>query len=149
MQKILSRSAKILKLKVNDASLFEIAGRSRGTPRIANHLLRWVRDYALMHADGNIDETVVNAALKLLAIDALGLEEMDKKILDLIIEHHRGGPVGIGTIAAALGETPQTLEEVYEPFLIMQGLLKRTSRGREATHLAYQHLGKTGFIYQK
>ncbi len=142
LQKILFRSSRILKLDIDEAALFEIASRSRGTPRIANHLLRWVRDYAQMHSREFVDKAVVNSALKLLAVDDLGLEEMDMKILDLIIEHHEGGPVGINTLAVALGESPQTLEEVYEPFLIMQGLLRRTPRGREATHLAYQHLGK-------
>lgn len=145
LQRILQRSSRILKLEIGDNALLEIANRSRGTPRIANHLLRWIRDYAAVQtAKRTIDKSLVDAALQLLSVDELGLEEMDKKILDLIIEHHEGGPVGVNTLAVALGESKETLEEVYEPFLIMQGLLRRTPRGREATHLAYQHLHKKG-----
>ena len=139
---IVKRSSDILNLTIEESAAMEIAIRSRGTPRIANNLLRWVRDYAEMHNHTNVTHAVIVTALQLLDIDHRGLDEMDKKLLTLIIDHHRGGPVGIGTIAAALSEEPSTLEEVNEPFLIMEGLLRRTPRGREATHLAYEHLGR-------
>ncbi len=146
IEKILHRTSRILNLTIDEAGLAEIAKRSRGTPRIANNLLRWVRDYAQIHANNRINQQVVQEALQLLAIDHRGLEEMDKKILQVIIEHYNGGPVGLNTIAVAVGETGETIEEVYEPFLIMEGFIKRTSRGREATALAYQHMRKD---YQK
>lgn len=140
--KILERSAKILGLKIDPEGLQEIAQRARGTPRIANNLLKWVRDYTQMHAEEIATHAVVQKSLKLLAIDKKGLDEMDKKILDFIIDYHGGGPVGLHTLAIAIGEDRQTLEEVYEPFLILQGFLKRTPRGRIATSLAFQHLKK-------
>lgn len=142
LQRILERTSRILNLEIDIQSLKEIATRSRGTPRIANNLLRWVRDFAQMRADNKVDKNVVTQALELLAIDEKGLEEMDKRILSVIIDHHDGGPVGLNTIAVAVGEEASTLEEVYEPYLIMQGLLKRTPRGREATPLAYEHMKK-------
>lgn len=142
LEKILERSKKILKLGADSESLFEIARRARGTPRIANHLLRWVRDYAQMRADGHLNQEVVKKALQMLAIDERGLDEMDKKILSVLLDHYEGGPVGLNTLAIAIGEESHTLEEVYEPFLILEGLLKRTPRGRMATDLAYQHMGR-------
>jgi Holliday junction DNA helicase RuvB len=143
LENIILRSGRILNLDLDSESAHEIAKRSRGTPRIANNLLRWVRDYAQMRAGNKITKNVVSQALEMLLIDEMGLDEMDKKILDVIVKHYQGGPVGINTIAVAIGEEAHTLEEVYEPFLIMQGFLKRTSRGREATPLAYEHLGKS------
>ena len=142
LENILHRSSTILKLVIDRDSLIEIAKRSRGTPRIANNLLRWVRDYVQMRTAGRVDKKVVHNALEMLAIDERGLDEMDKKLLSILIEHYRGGPVGINTLAVALGEEGQTIEEVYEPFLILQGFIKRTPRGRVATELAYRHLGK-------
>lgn len=142
IQQILLRSSKILNMNADSESLAEIANRSRGTPRIANSLLRWVRDYAQIKANGNLTKKVTQDALKMISIDERGLDEMDSKILKVLIDHYQGGPVGIQTLAVAVGEEPHTLEEVHEPFLIMQGLIKRTPRGREATGLAYQHLGK-------
>ena len=142
LSKIIRRSASILGIVIDEAGALEIAKRSRGTPRIANNLLRWVRDYAQMRAGSRIDKPVVERALSMLSIDHQGLNEMDKKILSVIIDHYRGGPVGVSTLAVAVGEESATLEEVYEPYLILQGFLKRTPRGREATLLAYHHLGK-------
>lgn len=142
IEKILLRTSRILNMNVSMDGIAEIAKRSRGTPRIANNLLRWVRDYAQMRTDNKVDKAVVNQALSLLAIDERGLDEMDKKILEVIIDYYKGGPVGLNTIAVAIGEEGNTIEEVYEPYLIMQGFLKRTPRGREATQLAYEHLGK-------
>ncbi len=146
IEKILQRTSRILNLDIDAQGLAEIAKRSRGTPRIANNLLRWVRDYAQIRAGGKINREVVQQALQMLAIDDKGLDEMDKKILEVIINHYDGGPVGLSTIAVAIGEEGATIEEVYEPYLIMQGLLKRTPRGREATPLAYQHLKNGGTI---
>ena len=137
---IVMRSAQVLKLEIDSIAAREIAGRARGTPRVANNLLRWVRDFAEMKHDGTIDRQVAANALDMLAIDHLGLDELDKKILQLLIETHEGGPVGLQTIAASLGEEAHTIADVYEPFLIMQGFLKRTQRGREVTTLAYQHM---------
>ena len=142
IEKILFRSSRILKLDIDQFGLSEIARRSRGTPRIANHLLRWVRDYAQMRTNSQVNRGVAESALKMLAIDERGLDEMDKKLLSVLIDHYRGGPVGINTLAVALGEESQTIEEVYEPFLILQGFIKRTPRGRVATELAYRHLNK-------
>lgn len=142
ISQILSRSSSLLDVEINEESILEIAKRSRGTPRIANNLLRWVRDYAQMRTDNKLDKVSTRTALEMLDIDFRGLDEMDKRILEHIIDKHEGGPVGINTIAAALGEEATTIEEVNEPFLIMQGLLKRSQRGREATSLAYQHLGR-------
>jgi Holliday junction DNA helicase RuvB len=142
LEKIVQRTARILNLNLKHDAALEIARRSRGTPRVANHLLRWVRDFAQMRANNQIDREVVDRALQMLAIDAKGLDEMDKKLLQIMIDHYQGGPVGINAIAASIGEEPSTIEEVYEPYLIMQGLLKRTPRGREVTSLGYQHLGQ-------
>jgi Holliday junction DNA helicase RuvB len=144
LSKILLRSASLLKAPIAQEAALEIAKRSRGTPRIANNLLRWVRDFATTEKKKMIDLAMAKAALHMLAIDDLGLDEMDKKILSVIIEHHKGGPVGLTNLAAAVGEEPHTLEEVYEPYLIMQGFIKRTPRGREATALAVEHLRKRG-----
>ena len=121
----------------------DLAERSRGTPRVANHLLRFVRDFVQIQGKSTIDRKAVNDALHLLCIDHLGLDEMDKKILSLMIDHYNGGPVGLSTLATSISEEPATLAGVYEPYLIMQGLIKLTPRGREATELAYQHLGRT------
>jgi len=140
LQKILLRSSKILGVDLDEASSEEIAKRSRGTPRIANNLLKWVRDYAQMRCGGLVDRSCVRTALDMLNIDHRGLDEMDKKILRIMIDHYEGGPVGLKTLSAALGEEADTLSEVYEPYLIMQGFLKRTMRGREVTTLAYEHL---------
>jgi len=143
LKEIVLRSAKILSIFIDDEGALEIAKRSRGTPRIANNLLRWVRDFSQIHSQGKADKTTVSAALEMLSIDHLGLDEMDKKLLTILINHFNGGPVGVNTLAIALGEEADTLTEVYEPYLILQGFLRRTPRGREATPLAYQHLGKT------
>lgn len=142
IHKILERSSRILNISSDKESLAEIARRSRGTPRIANNLLRWARDYAQIKANGLLSKKVTQDALKMISIDERGLDEMDSKILQVLIDHYQGGPVGIQTLALAVGEEPHTLEEVHEPFLIMQGLIKRTPRGREATSLAFQHLGR-------
>jgi Holliday junction DNA helicase RuvB len=142
LEKVILRTARILNLNLNGDAALEIARRSRGTPRIANHLLRWVRDFAQMRTNNLIDREVVDKALRMLSIDERGLDEMDKKILEAMIDHYQGGPVGLNAIAASIGEEPNTIEEVYEPYLIMQGLLKRTPRGREVTTLGYQHLGR-------
>lgn len=142
LQKVILRSSHLLKVDLSSTAAHEIAQRARGTPRIANHLLRWVRDYCQMHAEKKITKDLVDDALSLLSIDKKGLDEIDKKILNLMIDHYNGGPVGISTLAAALGEDKATIEEAYEPYLIMQGFLKRTPRGRQVTHLAYSHLGK-------
>jgi Holliday junction DNA helicase RuvB len=140
LQEIIERSASILKLHLQPGASQEIAQRARGTPRIANNLLRWVRDFAQTRHQNVIDVNLACQALDMLAIDELGLDEMDEKILSILIEHHQGGPVGLKSLAAAVGEEPHTLEEVYEPFLILLGFLKRTPRGREATVHACQHL---------
>ena len=143
LQRIIVRSAKLLGLSISNDAAREIAGRSRGTPRIANALLRRVRDFAQVKGDGNIDITIARMALEALGVDRYGLDEIDNKILTAIIDKFKGGPVGITTIATAVGEDPGTVEEVYEPFLIKEGFIKRTPRGREATELAYSHLGRT------
>lgn len=143
LEKIILRTARILNVNLNGDSALEIARRSRGTPRIANHLLRWVRDFAQMRANNQVDLDVVDRALRMLSIDEKGLDEMDKKMLEVMIDHYQGGPVGLNAIAACVGEEPHTIEEVYEPYLIMQGFLKRTPRGREVTSLGYQHLGRS------
>lgn len=140
--KILMRTGRILNMAVDEKAVLEIAKRSRGTPRIANNLLRWVRDYAQMRTGNVINAEIVGKSLDMLAIDDRGLDEMDKKLLLLLIDHYQGGPVGLNTLGAALGEESSTIEEVYEPYLILQGFIKRTPRGREATSLAYQHLGR-------
>ena len=143
LKQILMRSAMLLKMPLSVDAAFEIAVRARGTPRIANNLLRWVRDFVMSKKRSSIDAVCAIEALQMLCIDDLGLDEMDKKILSVIIEHHKGGPVGLANLAAAVGEEPHTIEEVYEPYLILQGFIKRTPRGREATELACQHLKKT------
>ena len=139
---IVNRSAAILKTKITSRAAAEIASRSRGTPRIANALLRRVRDFAMVKGNGCIEHEITRYALEALNIDKYGLDEMDNKILLTIIEKFKGGPVGLTTIATAVGEDAGTLEEVYEPFLIKEGFLKRTPRGREVTELAFKHLGK-------
>ncbi len=138
---IVTRSASILGVSIDDDASLEVALRSRGTPRIANALLRRVRDFAMVKGEGHIDIEITRIALTALNIDSRGLDQMDNKILGVIIEKFKGGPVGLGTIATAVGEDSGTIEEVYEPFLIKEGFLKRTPRGREATELAFQHLG--------
>jgi len=140
LRSIIQRTARILNLEIDQACALAIARRSRGTPRIANNLLRWVRDFAQIRAGNQVTLEIVDQALNLLSIDEKGLDEMDIKILEVMIEHYKGGPVGLNTIAVAIGEEGHTIEEVHEPYLIMQGLLKRTSRGREVTDLAYAHL---------
>lgn len=137
---IINRSAKILQTSIDKNAAEEIARRSRGTPRIANNLLRRTRDFADVKGDGTITRAIADMALKALDVDQHGLDDMDNRILSTIIEKFKGGPVGISTIATACGEEAETIEEVYEPFLIQEGYLKRTSRGREATELAYKHL---------
>lgn len=139
--KIVLRSAKILNLTIDEEGALEIAKRSRGTPRVANRLLRRVRDYAEVKAKGKIGLQVAHDALLMLDVDELGLDDMDKKIMQVIIHKFKGGPVGINTLAVAVGEEGETIEEIYEPFLIQEGLLDRTPRGRTATELAYKHLG--------
>lgn len=143
LKKIVKRSSGILKVIVDEKAVNEIAQRSRGTPRIANALLRRVRDFAQVKGTGNIDLRIAKYSLEALNIDKHGLDEMDTKILLTIIDKFKGGPVGISTIATAVGEDGGTIEEVYEPFLIKEGFIKRTPRGREATELAYKHMGRT------
>lgn len=142
LQKIIQRSCDILGTKITSDAALEIAGRSRGTPRIANGLLRRVRDFAQVLSNGVIDLNITRHALKALNVDEFGLDEMDNRILSTIIDKFKGGPVGITTIATAVGEETGTLEEVYEPFLIQQGFIMRTPRGREVTPKAYEHLGR-------
>lgn len=139
---IVKRSARILDVKISEDAAYEIARRSRGTPRIVNSLLRRVRDFAMVKGNGKIDLEITKYSLEALNIDRYGLDEMDNKILSTIIDKFKGGPVGISTIATAVGEDSGTIEEVYEPFLIKEGFIKRTPRGREVTDLAYTHLGK-------
>ena len=145
---IVKRSASILKVNIDDIAANEIAGRSRGTPRIANLLLRRVRDFAQIVGTGNIDVEISRYSLKALNVDKNGLDEMDNRILTTIIDKFKGGPVGITTIATACGEERDTIEEVYEPFLIQEGYIMRTPRGREVTQRAYEHLGRIKQIDQ-
>lgn len=140
---IIKRSAGILNVKINEEAAVEIARRSRGTPRIANALLRRIRDFAQVKGSGKIDLEITKYGLNALNIDQYGLDEMDNRILSAVIDKFNGGPVGLNTIATAVGEESGTIEEVYEPFLIKEGFLKRTPRGREATEHAYRHLGRT------
>ena len=140
---IVKRSARLLNVEINEEAAGEISRRSRGTPRIANALLRRVRDFAQVKGDGTIDLEIAQYALEALNIDTFGLDQIDNKLLLTIIDKFRGGPVGLNTIATAMGEDAGTIEDVYEPYLIKEGFIKRTPRGREATPLAYQHLGKT------
>ena len=142
LQKIIKRSAAIMRVPIDDDAAIEIARRSRGTPRIANALLRRVRDFAQVKGNGRIDRDIARLSLSALNIDQYGLDEIDNKILLTIIDKFRGGPVGVSTIATAIGEDTGTVEEVYEPYLIMEGFIKRTQRGRMVTPLAYQHLGR-------
>ncbi len=141
LSRIIRRSSAILSVAIADDAAREVALRSRGTPRIANALLRRVRDFAMVMGEGSIDLKITRIALEALNIDSRGLDQMDNKILGAIIDKFKGGPVGITTIATAVGEDAGTIEEVYEPFLIQEGFLKRTPRGREATELAYKHMG--------
>jgi Holliday junction DNA helicase RuvB len=143
LKNIIKRSAKILKTEINEDAAYEIARRSRGTPRIANLLLRRVRDFAQVKGNGTITLEITKYALEALNVDLYGLDEMDNRILTAIIDKFKGGPVGLTTIATAVGEEAGTIEEVYEPFLIKEGFIKRTPRGREVTELAYRHIGKT------
>ncbi len=145
LKRILKRSASILQVPIDDDAAMEISRRSRGTPRIANALLRRVRDFAQVKGTGNIDHEITKYALTALNIDRFGLDETDNKILLTIIDKFKGGPVGITTIATAIGEDAGTVEEVYEPYLIMEGFIKRTPRGRMVTELAYKHLGRSMF----
>jgi Holliday junction DNA helicase RuvB len=149
LQKIILRSCAILNTKITSDASQEIAGRSRGTPRIANGLLRRVRDFAQVLSNGVIDLKITEHALKALNVDEYGLDDMDNRILSTIIDKFKGGPVGITTIATAVGEESGTLEEVYEPFLIQEGFIMRTSRGREVTEKAYKHLGKIPYRNSK
>ena len=143
LSQIVKRSARIIDISIDDDAAVEVALRSRGTPRIANALLRRVRDFARVKGEGHIDLEITRIALNALNIDSRGLDHMDNKILGTIIEKFKGGPVGLNTIATAVGEEAGTIEDVYEPFLIKEGFIKRTPRGREATELAYRHLGLT------
>lgn len=144
LKSIVNRSASILQCPINESAAEEIASRSRGTPRIANALLRRVRDFAQVEGNGTIDLPITHRALGALNIDSCGLDAMDRKILLTIIQKFNGGPVGLNTVATAVGEDPGTIEDVYEPFLIMQGFIKRTPRGREVTSLAFNHFNITG-----
>ncbi len=148
LTRITQRSAQLLGMPCNSDAAGEIAGRSRGTPRIANSMLRRVRDFAQVKGGGVIDMGIAKYALKALNIDQYGLDEIDNKLLTIMIDKFKGGPVGLSTIATAIGEDAGTVEEVYEPFLIMEGFIKRTPRGREVTDLAYRHLGKEKFPQQ-
>lgn len=143
LQSIVKRSARLLKIDIDSEAATEIALRSRGTPRIANSLLRRVRDFAMVKGSGVIDLPITRHALEALHIDRYGLDEIDNKILATVIDKFKGGPVGLNTIATAIGEDPGTIEEVYEPYLIKEGFIKRTPRGREVTTLAYEHLGES------
>lgn len=143
LERIVKRSARLLNVPITDEAALEIALRSRGTPRIANALLRRVRDFAQVKGSGKIESAITRYALEALNIDKFGLDEIDNKLLLTIIDKFKGGPVGLSTIATALGEDPGTVEEVYEPYLIKEGFIKRTPRGREVTELAYKHLGRT------
>ncbi len=141
LARIITRSARLLEIGIDPEGALEIAGRSRGTPRVANRLLRRVRDYAQVHAGGIIDRDTAQRALAMLEVDEHGFDEVDRKILATLIEHYHGGPAGLKAIAAAVGEDEGTIEDLYEPFLIQEGFLQRTQRGRVATRRAYEHLG--------
>jgi Holliday junction DNA helicase RuvB len=141
LTRIVQRSARLLKVEIDTTGAREIAGRSRGTPRISNRLLRRVRDYAQVKAEGHITRDVADAALRMLEVDAVGLDVMDRKLLEAVIEKFGGGPVGLENLAAAIGEERETIEDVLEPYLIQQGYLHRTPRGRVATSAAYRHFG--------
>jgi Holliday junction DNA helicase RuvB len=141
LAEIVTRSAKLLGVAIDAPGAYELARRSRGTPREANRLLRRVRDYAQVHSGDRIDEESARSALEMLEVDEFGFDEVDRKILSTLIEHYQGGPAGIQALAAAVGEDRGTLEDLYEPYLIQEGFLQRTPRGRVATHRAYEHLG--------
>jgi Holliday junction DNA helicase RuvB len=143
LQKIVLRSAGLIGLQIDAEGALEVAARSRGTPRIANNLLRWVRDYAQVHAGNRVTRDVADKALAMLEIDRDGFDEMDKRILEALVHKFSGGPVGINSLAVAIGDDPGTLEDVNEPYLIMQGYIKRTPQGRVALPLAYKKLGVT------
>lgn len=145
LQRIIKRSARLMRVPIEEAAAIEISRRSRGTPRIANGLLRRVRDFAQVKGNGTITTDIAHLSLGALNIDSYGLDEIDNKILLTIIDKFRGGPVGVSTIATAIGEDSGTIEDVYEPFLIMEGFIKRTPRGRMATPLAYEHLGRNPY----
>jgi Holliday junction DNA helicase RuvB len=142
LEQIIRRSARILGIEIEPEAAVEIARRSRGTPRIANRILKRVRDFAEVRAQGTITLDVARAALRLLEVDGLGLDEIDRKVLEAIVDKFNGGPVGINTIAAAISEEPDTVEDVYEPYLLQLGFLDRTRLGRVATRRAYEHLGR-------
>jgi Holliday junction DNA helicase RuvB len=142
LRRVVSRSAGILGVEVDEEGAGEIASRARGTPRIANRLLRRVRDYAQIKAGGAIDREVARRALAMLEVDHCGLDEMDRRMLEALVRKFSGGPVGLNTLAMAVGEEPDTIEDVYEPYLVQEGFIDRTPRGRVATHLAYEHLGE-------
>ena len=139
--KVVKRSAALLKVPIEDEGAYELASRSRGTPRISNRLLRRTRDFAEVKGDGTITKDIAQMALHALEVDEFGLDEMDKRILESLIEKFKGGPVGLNTLSVAVGEEPGTIEEVYEPFLIQQGFMIRTPRGRKATEKSYKHFG--------
>jgi Holliday junction DNA helicase RuvB len=141
LKQIVVRNAKVLAIPIDDRGAEQLARRSRGTPRVANRLLKRVRDYAEVVGDGKIDEETANAALEMQGVDDLGLDRTDRDYLSLIIDKFDGGPVGVGTLSVALGEARDTVEDVYEPYLLQSGLIQRTSRGRVATRRAYGHLG--------
>jgi Holliday junction DNA helicase RuvB len=141
LKHIVSRSARLLGIEIDDSGSFEVARRSRGTPRIANNLLKRVRDYAQVKANGQVSREIADKALALMEIDQHGLDEMDKRILEAITYKFGGGPVGVNSLAVAVGEEPDTIEEVYEPYLIMEGYLSRTPQGRVVTELCYKRLG--------
>jgi Holliday junction DNA helicase RuvB len=146
LKEIVLRSAGILEVTIDSAGASEIAKRSRGTPRVANRLLRRVRDYAQMKADGKINKKVADMALGMLEVDEIGLDDMDKRIIVTILEKFGGGPVGLNTLAVAVGEEKDTIEEVYEPFLVQEGLIQRTPRGRVVTERGREHLGVEGDV---
>jgi Holliday junction DNA helicase RuvB len=142
LKEIVLRSAGIINVEINESGAEEIARRSRGTPRIANRLLKRVRDYAIVKSDGKIDSKTADSALKMLEIDEMGLDKLDRRILNTIIEYYRGGPVGLDTLAASIGEEKVTIEDVYEPYLLQIGYLNRTPRGRVVTEMGYRHVNK-------
>ncbi len=141
LTQIVKRSAQVLKIKITEDGALEIARRSRGTPRLANRLLKRVRDFAEVKRKGDIDREVADSALKILHVDELGLDSMDRRILSCIVEKFEGGPVGLETLAISVGEESDTVEDVYEPYLVQIGFLQRTASGRKATALAFKHLG--------
>jgi len=143
IKQVVLRSAKLLEVEIDSEGAYEVARRSRGTPRIANRLLRRVRDYAQIKGDGNVDKKTAQAALKMLEVDEMGLDEMDKKLITTIINYYGGGPVGLKTISMAIGEDQGTIEEIYEPYLLQKGFIKRTQKGREVTERGYKHFDLT------